>query len=462
MAEAAELFFHNLILTVAELYRQSAIIKTLLPAFLSVFTFHKPFYWVIGFFFTRKFRPAKNNHKYAILIPARNEESVIGNLLDSISMQDYPKELITVFVAADNCTDNTAAISESKGAICYRRFSGSDRTKGFALKFLFENIERDYGIQSFDGYFIFDADNLLAKDYVTRMNEAFDSGEKIITSYRNTKNFDENWISSSYAIHWLRSIRQNHRARSVLRLATNIQGTGFLFASSLVKDGWKYTSLTEDRAFTADAVAHGYGISYNDAAVFYDEQPTDLKIALRQRIRWSKGHLLAFAENGLPLFKAILFSRNRSDDSSKSKTTSKERMLLGVRRRFAAFDTLAQLLPRNVIKMFIFLTVNVFMYSCYIYAYKIRIPFSAQLIISAIFFKTASYIPQMLVPVYMFIAERNRIKRIPFSKKILCCLTWPAFDIIGRLSEYTALFKKVTWKPIPHTSKITAQDIRKI
>ena len=98
-----------------------------------------------------------------------------------------------------------------------------------------------------------------------QMNDAFDSGCKIITSYRNTKNFDENIISSTYALHWLRSIRWNHRGRSVLRLATNIQGTGFLFSNEIIKNGWKYTSLTEDRALTADAVAQGYRISYNNA-----------------------------------------------------------------------------------------------------------------------------------------------------------------------------------------------------
>ena len=86
------------------------------------------------------------------------------------------------------------------------------------------------------------------------MNDSFDAGEKIITSYRATKNFSENWIASTYALHWLRSIRTRHRARSFLHLATNIQGTGFLFASEIVKDGWKYTSLTEDRALTADCV----------------------------------------------------------------------------------------------------------------------------------------------------------------------------------------------------------------
>ena len=97
-------------------------------------------YAVIGLFFTRKFKPTENLHKYAIVIPARNEENVIGNLLDSIKSQDYPAEYIKVFVIADNCTDNTAEISRSKGAVCYERFDTERRTKGFALQFLFENI----------------------------------------------------------------------------------------------------------------------------------------------------------------------------------------------------------------------------------------------------------------------------------------------------------------------------------
>ena len=213
---------------------------------MAILVFHKPFYYVIGFFFTRKFKPAKKKHKYGILIAARNEKDVIGNLLDSINQQDYPKELLTTFVVADNCDDDTAKIARKHGAIVYERFDTEHRTKGFALEYLLDQIEKDYGRLSFEGYFIFDADNLLKKDYISRMNDAFDEGCKIITSYRNTKNFDENWIASTYAIHWLRSIRLNHRARSVLRLATNIQGTGFLFKSNIVKDGWHYTSLTED------------------------------------------------------------------------------------------------------------------------------------------------------------------------------------------------------------------------
>ena len=345
----------SIISCISDFYPIGLKINKVLGTILSIIVIHKAFYFVIGMFFTRKFKPAKNKHKYGICIAARNEEKVIGNLIDSINKQDYPKELLTVFVVADNCTDNTAEIARSKGAICYERFDDEHRTKGFALQFLFKNIEKDYKVDSFEGYFIFDADNLLKSNYISKMNDAFDEGCKIITSYRNTKNFDENWVSSTYALHWIRSIRTNHRARSILRLATNIQGTGFLFSNEIVKNGWKYTSLTEDRALTADAVAQGYQITYQDEAEFYDEQPVSLKVALRQRLRWSKGHLQAFAESGPYLFINIFFGKkyiktnwNKKQDK---KLSTFGRFIESIRHRFASFDTLVQLTPISFINL---------------------------------------------------------------------------------------------------------------
>lgn len=452
----------EIIIAIGSIYDEMQFWAGVILGILGIFGVHTGLYWIIGFFFTRKFMSAQTMHKYAICIPARNEEAVIGNLIDSINRQDYPQDLLTIFVVADNCTDDTAGVAREKGAICYERFNNVDKTKGFALQFLFQNIERDYGTQNFEGYFIFDADNLLNKDYVSRMNDAFDAGEKIITSYRNTKNFDENWVASTYAIHWLRSIRMRHRARSVLRLATNIQGTGFLFASELVKDGWKYTSLTEDRAFTADAVAHGYKISYNDAAMFYDEQPTSLRIALRQRLRWAKGHLLAFVESGWSLFKNI-FVGNCYRDKSVKRKISKELIIEEIRHRVASFDTLAQLIPGVVIRLFLWLLVSVIIYACHCYATGVEaIWYSLWLVVWArIMGRIGSHLTNMLAAVYVFIVEHKRIKKIPWYKKVLYCITWPTFDIIHRYCLYIAIFKKVTWKPIPHTSKVTIMDIEK-
>ena len=452
----------EIIIAIGSIYDEMQFLAGVILGILGIFGVHTGLYWIIGFFFTRKFKSAQTMHKYAICIPARNEEAVIGNLIDSINRQDYPQDLLTIFVVADNCTDDTAGVAREKGAICYERFNNVDKTKGFALQFLFQNIERDYGTQNFEGYFIFDADNLLNKDYVSRMNDAFDAGEKIITSYRNTKNFDENWVASTYAIHWLRSIRMRHRARSVLRLATNIQGTGFLFASELVKDGWKYTSLTEDRAFTADAVAHGYKISYNDAAMFYDEQPTSLRIALRQRLRWAKGHLLAFVESGWSLFKNI-FVGNCYRDKSVKRKISKELIIEEIRHRVASFDTLAQLIPGAVIRLFLWLLVSVIIYACHCYTTGVEaIWYSLWLVVWArIMGRIGSHLTNMLAAVYVFVVEHKRIKKIPWYKKVLYCITWPTFDIIHRYCLYIAIFKKVTWKPIPHTSKVTIMDIEK-
>lgn len=462
-------------------------IYDILSVLITVMLAYHSVYFIIGIFKTKKFKKAKVKHKYAILIAARNEEKVIGNLLDSIAKQDYPRDLLTTFVVADNCTDTTAAIARKKGAICYERFNDQDKTKGFALEFLFNNIECDYGINSFEGYFIFDADNLLNTNFVSKMNDAFDSGEKIITSYRNTKNFDENWIASTYALHWIRSSRTSHRARSYLGLATNIQGTGFLFANEIVKNGWHYTSLTEDRALTADAVSNGYMISYQDEAIFYDEQPIKLKVALRQRLRWSKGHLLAFLESGPKLFKNIFKNNKNLVKKEKNKWSKLKKSF---RYRFASYDTLMQLTPFSVLNLTKFLLIAVIIYSCYTYtnginnmsidfgntflsklnlfSFKINIEPGVKALFMGVLiafwyhliYLIGAYFTAMLMPIYLFIIDRKRIKKMSFSKKVLFVFTWPIFDIIGRYTTYIALFKKVTWKPIPHESQVTIDDIK--
>ena len=487
--------FLSLLSSIGNFYSTGVKINNILGIIIGAFLFHKGFYFILGMFFTRKFRPAKKKHKYGICIAARNEKYVIGNLLDSINKQDYPKDLYKVFVVADNCTDDTAEIAKKKGAIVYERFDDTHKTKGFALQYLFKNISTDYGIDSFDGFFIFDADNLLKSNYISKMNDAFDSGCKIVTSFRNTKNFDENWIASTYALHWIRSSRTNHRARSILRLATNIQGTGFLFTNEIVHGGWKYTSLTEDRALTADAVAQGYQISYQDEAEFFDEQPVSLKIALRQRLRWSKGHLQAFAESGPYLFINIffgkLFLKTKWNTNKEKNKNIFLRVLESIRHRFASFDTLGQLTPIPFINLVRWLLFSVIIYGFYTYSNGINVylfsgaNYFAKFLrgicpiqilmnpgINALFigmllsvyfriiYRVGAYFTNMLTALYLFVVEDARIKKMNIFKKILYIFTWPTFDIIGRYTMYIALFKKVTWKPIPHESKVTIDDLK--
>ena len=102
---------------IASWYGGLKTVYAVIGAVLSAMLIYKTAYKIIGLFFTRKFPSAKQKHKYAVVIAARNEEKVIGNLLDSIAKQDYPKELITVFVVADNCTDKTAEVAGSTATI---------------------------------------------------------------------------------------------------------------------------------------------------------------------------------------------------------------------------------------------------------------------------------------------------------------------------------------------------------
>ena len=416
-------------------------ICSLLISLLGLFYICRVVYSVIGLFYTKKFAPAKTNHKYAVIIAARNEELVIGNLIDSIAAQDYPAELVTTFVVADNCTDATAAVARAHGALCYERTDPEHRTKGFALRFLFENIKKDFGIDSFEGYFIFDADNLLKRDFISRMNDAFDSGEKIITSYRNTKNFDDNWIAAGYGLHFLRTTRLESRARSYLNVSTWVQGCGFLIASDVVANGWNYTTLAEDRSFSADSVVHGIRISYQHEAEFYDEQPTSLKIVWRQRIRWAKGHLQAFLESGGKLFSGVF----------KKKTA---------RERFMCYDMFTINFPGALFLIPIKL-IKIALMICLFFLHGQP---GAELfplilgIFKMILFDHIATIPMAFL---IFFLERRRIKRLKWYKILFYSLMFPMFSIICDLATCVSFFQKVTWKPIPHKAAIRIDEIEK-
>ena len=177
------------------------------------------YYVLVGLLRKVEHPKAKKNHKYAAIISARNESTVIGNLLDSIKNQKYPQELIDVFVIADNCTDNTADIALEHGAYVIKRQNSELIGKGFALDFGMNIIFREClgkiigdsicgkasegkiicpkgkklnKSSNYEAFFIFDADNILDKNYFAAMNRVYDNGFSVATSYRNTKNFDSN------------------------------------------------------------------------------------------------------------------------------------------------------------------------------------------------------------------------------------------------------------------------------
>ena len=195
------------------------------------------FYVFLAFVFRpRKYPECEQNKRYAVLIAARNEEKVIPELLKSIRRQTYPAELIDIYVIADNCDekDRTAAVSRELGAIVYERHNKELIGKGYALQMLLNNIKAEKGLRAYDAYLVFDADNVLRDNYFEEINKAYCAGNRILTSYRNSKNYGANWISAGYALWFLRESKHLNNPRSILHTSAAISGTGFLVDSDII------------------------------------------------------------------------------------------------------------------------------------------------------------------------------------------------------------------------------------
>ena len=229
-------------------------------------------------------------HKFMMILPAHNEASVIGALIESLQALDYPKELYDIYVIADNCTDNTAQIAKDLGTIVYERFDEKKKTKGFAMQwFLNQKIKEN---ADYDAFCVFDADNVVDKNFLNAMNKKLCQGEEIVQGYRDIKNPADSWISAGYALFYWMMNRFYHLARYNLGLSPLINGTGFMVDFNLIKPtGWDTITLTEDIEFSLKNIAKGRKLGWATDAIVYDEQPTEFKQSWSQRSRWTVGHL---------------------------------------------------------------------------------------------------------------------------------------------------------------------------
>lgn len=230
------------------------------------------------------------NNRFMAIIPAHNEEAVVGNLVQSLMNQDYPKELYDIYVIADNCTDNTASVAKAAGAIVLERKDEVNRTKGFALNwFLNKKIEED---AQYDAFCVFDADNIVDKGFLKAMNKKLCQGEDVVQGYRDIKNPTDSWISAGYAIFYWTMNRFYHLARYNLGLSPLINGTGFMVKFDVVKPtGWQTETLTEDIEFSLKRIIAGKKLGWATDAIVYDEQPVGFKQSWSQRSRWTVGHI---------------------------------------------------------------------------------------------------------------------------------------------------------------------------
>ena len=263
-------------------------------------TFQQVLVWIINVFWLYQFiisitslikfkeKPmlTDKKHRFIIALPANNEEGVIGNLIKSLQMQDYDKSLYDIYVIADNCTDGTANVARENGAIVYERFDEDKKTKGYALNWFLDKMKDKK--DDYDALLVFDADNVVDKNFLNVMNKKLCQGEVLVQGYRDIKNPTDTWVSGGYAIFYWTMNRLYHLARYNMGLSPLINGTAFMVKwDILIDEGWNTKTLTEDIEFALINISKGVKLGWAKDAIVYDEQPLTFKQSWKQRERWS-------------------------------------------------------------------------------------------------------------------------------------------------------------------------------
>ncbi len=248
----------------------------------------------------------RKKHKFEIIIAARNEENVIGNLIDSLKKQNYDKDKYEINVIINNSTDNTYKVSKKHGANSIK-CEVPVKNKGEVLRYTFNKFKD----KDFDAYIIFDADNVVHPDFLMHMNKSLNSGYKVAQGFRDSKNYQDNWISGSYTLFYYIQNFFFNLSRKKLNSSASINGTGFMVQKKFIEElEFDPVTLTEDVELTTVCAIKNEKIDFVKNAITYDEQPTLFKVSLIQRLRWSKGNLQCWKKYHHALLKSFIKNHN--------------------------------------------------------------------------------------------------------------------------------------------------------
>ena len=365
-------------------------------------------------------------HKFMAIIPAHNEELVIEDLIESLKNQDYDKNLYDIYVIADNCTDYTAEIARKAGAIVYERFDKTKRTKGCVLDwFLKQKIEEN---ADYDAFLVFDADNIVDKNFIKVMNKKLCQGEEVVQGYKDIKNPTESWISAGYAFFYWTMHRFYHLARYNVGLSPLLNGTGFMVKFDIVKEeGWNTSTLTEDIEFSLKQIIQGKKLGWATDAIVYDEQPEKFVASWKQRCRWTVGHIQCMKTYTKDLALAV----------KKNKTIMN-------------FDGLLYIIgstPMFIATMFLLISNFVI--------YMLDTMSTAELVINIIRYAVPTFLFPIGTALITMYLEKKPIK--PMLKWIIY---YPLFMLTWVFINIQCLFKQnIGWEKIEHVRSVKIKEI---
>lgn len=406
------------------------VLSTLLGLMVSLCYSYQILYLLLPLFHKQPSLPEGKLHRYAILIAARNEEQVLPHLLESLFQQDYPAQLYRVFVVADNCTDRTAVVAAQMGAVVFSRHSSTHIGKGYALQYLLQKIDEQENLDSFDAFLVFDADNLLCKDYIRQIDRVCSQGYDVFCGFRNSKNFGTNWVSMGHAIWYLHDCVHLNASRMALGYPAIVTGTGFGFTRSLLQrcGGWNFFTLTEDIEFSTWCVTHNVSSGYCRDAVVYDEQPITFRQSWRQRTRWIQGGIQVSLRYGKALFTGIVQGGKNRRNCLESVTL----LLWGY-----GIGVISALLAM----------VSAFLQGGW--------PALGQALVFAV---VGSFLFSVLIAALAVGSSWSQI-RATTAQKLLGILLFPLHTLTYAPIAVSALFRKYHWPQIDHTLALSVQDL---
>ena len=237
-----------------------------------------------------KLKKEYGNVDFAILIPARDESLVISNLLDSIEKQSVNVDSKNIYIIVESSDDPTVLNKKKRGINIVYRKDLTKRRKGYALDDAIKEILK--AKRHYDAYFIFDADNVLDRNFFKEMLKSYKNGYDIGIGYRNTKNGNSSIYSaaSSLTFSMINTFSNNYKLKHNLTLT--VSGTGFYIKGEILEKlgGYPFYSLTEDYEFSLYATLNNLSSTYNKNAKYFDEQPISFNVTIKQRTRWVKGY----------------------------------------------------------------------------------------------------------------------------------------------------------------------------
>ena len=380
---------------------------------------------------TLKEKPLLENkeHKFLAIIPAHNEEAVVGNLIESLKNQTYPKDRYDICVIADNCTDKTKEVAENLGVKVFERHEEdpAKKSKGEALRLFLNTLLVDSNMD-YDAFCVFDADNIVDKNFIKAMNKHLCQGEEVVQGYRDIKNPTDSWIASGYAIFYWTMNRFYHLARYNAGLSPLINGTGFMVKFDAIRPtGWNTNTLTEDIEFSLKRIIQGKKLGWATDAVVYDEQPVKFKPSWSQRSRWTIGHIQCLQEYTKPLAKSAINNKTLMN-----------------------FDGLLYML--GSIPMFI-ITILLLVLNAVSYLFQGMT--TADFIVNILRYVIPTFFLPIIVALVIMIIDKKPIKKMWKG-----LLMYPIFLGSWLVINFKCLFKRdTTWEKIEHVRDIKINDV---